>query len=218
MIKVVTIPVTPIQQNARLLICTTTNDAVVVDPGGDVTKLFAVMTQEKVNVREVWLTHSHFDHCGGVSDLLQHGNERGTPAVTLLGHKGEKEMRSRVTDIVAAYGLSNFGLKNCPEPDRYIDEGDLLAVGNVEFKVLFTPGHSPGHVCFYCEAENMLIAGDTLFRGSIGRTDFPQSSHAQLMQSIREKLLVLPGATRVLSGHGEDTTIGSEKANNPFLQ
>lgn len=211
MLKIVPIEVTPLGQNARILFSSETHKARVVDPGGDVALILNHLDTLHARCEEIWLTHSHFDHCGGVALLKE-----ATGAV-LKAHRIENVMRSHVEQIVELYGLPKDGMRNCPEPDEYIDEGDVLSLDGYTFQVLHTPGHSPGHLCFYQKREGILIAGDTLFNLSIGRTDLPGGDHETLFRSLEEKILVLPDATQVLPGHGPDTTIGFEKKNNPFL-
>ena len=109
-------------------------------------------------------------------------------------------------------------MENCPEPDRYVDQGDLIELGALRFEVLYTPGHSPGHVCYYCREEGVLLSGDLLFAGSVGRTDLPGGSATLLQRSLKEKLMILPDTTKVWPGHGPDTTIGVERVSNPFLR
>ena len=212
MLNIETLVVTPIMQNCRILWVAGQSDAVVVDPGGDCARILARLAQLKLTCTEIWLTHSHLDHCGGVQALIQSTGAR------LYGHKNEAMMRANVVKAARMYGMVDAGFENCPEPDVFLVGGETLAVGPISFKVLFTPGHSPGHVCFYAEATGDLIAGDTLFAGSIGRTDLPGGDHQTLLDSIKRELLVLPADVRVCSGHGEDTTIGEEIQNNPFLQ
>ena len=135
----------------------------------------------------------------------------------VYGHPVEAMMRSRVEDIAKMYGILE-GMENCPEPDVFIGGGETLKFGRFSFDVLFVPGHSPGHVCFYEKAERVLLAGDTLFAGSIGRTDLPGGDSDTLLKNIREKLLCLPDETIVMPGHGPNTTILDEKETNPFVQ
>jgi glyoxylase-like metal-dependent hydrolase (beta-lactamase superfamily II) len=211
MLNVITIPVTVFSQNARVLYCSETRDGVIVDPGGDVELIRTACDRARVNVRAIWLTHSHLDHCAGVASALE------VYRVPLYGHSDEQIMRQRVQDIAQMYGLSREEWLPCPEPDRYLSGGEELELGRLSAKVIFTPGHSPGHLSFYFASEELLISGDTLFQGSIGRTDLPGGDHALLIRTIKEKLLSLPDQTRVLSGHGDDTTIGAERLTNPFL-
>jgi hydroxyacylglutathione hydrolase len=211
MVEVITIPVTVFGQNARILWCSETKDAVIVDPGGDCDLIEDACSASGVKVTGIWLTHSHLDHCAGVSALLR------TYTVPLLAHPDEKMLRERIPDIARMYGLPAEEWPACPEPTQPIRGGEDLAIGDVRVKVLFTPGHSPGHVSFYFPEDGVVVSGDALFRGSIGRTDLPGGDHAQLISSIRSQLLRLPEGTRVLSGHGEDTTIGEERTSNPFL-
>lgn len=211
MFEIVTIIVTPFQQNCRLLACPETKDAVVIDPGGDAARIADALDRRGLSLRQIWLTHSHLDHCGGVAEL-----KAGTNAV-LFGHPLERELRANVRRIGQLYGLPPDGMQDCPEPDEYIEGEERLSFSKYDFDVLFTPGHSPGHLCFHHAPSKTLFAGDTLFAGSIGRTDLPGGSHQTLLESIRDRILTLPDDTRVLPGHGPDTTIGVERAGNPFV-
>jgi len=210
MLDILTIPVTLFMQNTRVLACTETSRAVVIDPGGEAEKILAALKARSYSCQEIWLTHSHLDHVGGAAEL------QAELDAALYAHPAERQMRESVVQIAAMYGIAE-GFKNCPEPQHYISGGETLKVGNYEFKVLFTPGHAPGHVSFYCQDEAILIAGDTLFAGSIGRTDLPGGDHGVLLQSINEQILTLPRDTKVLPGHGPDTTVGEEMDSNPFL-
>jgi hydroxyacylglutathione hydrolase len=202
------IPVTALEQNCRILSAPTSAGAVVIDPGGDVSKIEQRLAKMGKACSQIWLTHSHFDHAGGVSNL-----QKQTSAV-LYAHKAEEGMRPLLKQHAARYGLEDC--EPCPEPDNYIEGGDVLLFGETKWSVLFTPGHSPGHVCFYCSEEGILLAGDALFSGSVGRTDLPGGDQATLMRSIRDLLMPLPDEVQVLSGHGPDTTIGKERKENPF--
>ena len=158
-----TIVVTPIQQNCRILLG---KAALVVDPGGDVEAIIASLGGRMVS--QIWLTHSHLDHCGGVAGLKE-----TFPDSRIYGHELEKDYRQRVEDIAAYYGIPEGLMKNCPEPDTYIKGGEILDFEGVKFEVRFTPGHAPGHLVFVNKEEKYVFAGDTLFQGSIGRTDLP---------------------------------------------
>lgn len=212
MLEVKTVTVTGFQQNCRIAICTEKKEAVIVDPGGDAPQILKALEKSGATLAGVWLTHSHLDHCGGVAEIL-----RKYP-VELWAHPGEKFFRQRVTEICAMYGMPSEGMENCPEPQHLISGGETLSVGNLSFAVLFTPGHSPGHVCFHHSESRTLLAGDTLFAGSIGRTDLPGGNGRQLLDSIESAILSLPDDTKVLPGHGPDTTVGVEREGNPFLQ
>lgn len=207
-----TVVVTPFSQNCRILYNQKGGSSVVIDPGGDVDLINSELKSLEVTCSQIWLTHSHLDHCGGVSKLLK------ATGAELLAHRDEQMFRQRVEEISAMYGISEAGLENCPEPDRYIAEGEILNVADVSFSVIHVPGHSPGHLCFYSESESLLVGGDTIFQGSIGRTDLPGGNHSLLIESIWKKLLVLPPKTKVLVGHGVDTSIGVEIKSNEFFR
>ena len=209
-LKIICVPVTSISQNCRILWEEGTNEAVVIDPGGESKKIEQVLSQHKVRLKEIWLTHSHFDHCGGVKHLVGSGN------VPLYGHEAERFLRGQVATSVMLFGLPD-DLENCPEPTQYLAGGEKLSVGRFQFEARFTPGHAPGHLCFYCEEAKVLIAGDTLFAGSIGRTDLPGGKQETLLHSIATQIMTLPDETKVLPGHGGDTTVGAERETNPFL-
>jgi hydroxyacylglutathione hydrolase len=211
MLSISTIVVTPFMQNARILTCTDTKVTVVVDPGGEPDRIISELHSRDLSCSQIWLTHSHLDHCGGVLPLLE------SLGVPLVAHPAEEAMRARVRSIAQMYGLPSSEWFDCPEPSVSIRGGEILPLGDLRAQVLFTPGHSPGHVSFYFESEKVLISGDALFAGSIGRTDLPGGDHSTLIKSIREKILTLDDDVRVLSGHGDDTTVGEERRNNPFL-
>ncbi len=211
MLEIEKIIVSPLMQNCRILHCRITNKSVLVDPGGDAERIIKHVEKSSSQLDSVWLTHSHLDHCGAVDKVLNKYNVR------LYASKLETVMRSNVESVSELYGIPKGVFENCREPDIFIDDLESLNVGQYEFKVIFTPGHSPGHYSFYNKENSVLIAGDTLFNGSIGRSDLPGGDHELLMKSIKEKLLTLPAETKVLSGHGDDTEIAIEKSSNPFL-
>lgn len=211
MLEIITVGVTPFQQNCRILHCSESGEAVVVDPGGDAETILFELSSRSIKATDIWLTHSHLDHCGAVAELkLKLGGK-------LIAHKEEQMLRANVENIAGMYGLARGLMRNCPEPDIYIAGGEDLALGRHKFKVLYTPGHSPGHLCFYNVENSCLIAGDTLFQGSIGRTDLPGGDHETLIRSIKDVILSLPDETVVMPGHGPDTTVGAERNDNPFL-
>ena len=210
-LKIETIPVTDFQQNARVLIDEESSKAIIVDPGGEAEKFSSYFQQNNLELEAIWLTHAHLDHCGAVADLLEHYSCK------LYGHPNEEMLRAKVEDICAMYGMAQGDMKNCPEPTDYISGGEVLTFAYLTFEVRFCPGHSPGHLIFYCASEKLLIAGDTLFQSSIGRTDLPGGDHNQLLQKIKSEIYTLPHDTKVLPGHGPNTTVGVEALNNPFV-
>ena len=209
--KIETIEVTPVAQNCRILSDPKTHSALVIDPGGEVDAILSLLKRDGLTLEQIWLTHSHFDHCGGVAELKE---ETGA---LLIAHPDEAVFRKNVLVAVQRWQLPEEGYRDCPEPDRTIGGGEELVWAGYSFRVLPTPGHSPGHVAFYCASEKFVLSGDALFQGSIGRTDLPGGNHQELIESIIGQLLSLPDGTHVLSGHGPDTTIGRERNHNRYL-
>lgn len=203
------LPVTPFQQNAALLWDDVSKEAVLTDVGGEAERLLKAVETHQLNLKAIWLTHGHLDHASGVEELttLQ-------PVPVLGPHQADNYWLQALPDVTASYG---FPISQPFIPTRWLKEGEALKVGEHTFIVFHIPGHTPGHVVFYSQANKLLIAGDVLFRESIGRTDFPGGNHSDLIRGIQEKLLSLPDDTRVLPGHGPMTTIGHEKQHNPFL-
>ncbi len=209
MTEILQLPLGPLQTNCYLLACTETNQAAVIDPS-DNGRFIADTVQEKGwELTHILLTHSHFDHVGGLAELKQ------LTDAPIYIHPEAIPMLEVAPQSAARFQLS---VAQPPPADEMLAEGDIIHVGNLKLDVLFTPGHAPGHVSFYLAEDNVIFDGDVLFQQSIGRTDLPGGDHALLMKVIREKLLVLPDETAVLSGHGPVTTIGQEKAWNPFLK
>ncbi|ASK27612.1 MBL fold metallo-hydrolase [Neisseria chenwenguii] len=203
------IAVTPFRQNCTLLWDDETKEAVLTDVGGDVPYLLKEIKSKGLNVKEIWLTHGHLDHAGGVVEFLRHHD------VPVIGpHEDDEFLLQSLPETTAGYG---FPVSPAFVPTCWLHEGETLSVGAYEFQVLHIPGHTPGQVVFYCAAADLLIAGDVLFYETIGRTDFPRGNHHDLISNIKSKLLVLPEATRVITGHGRMTTIGHERRHNPFL-
>lgn len=203
------LPVTPFLQNCALLWDDESREAVLTDVGGEADRLLAEAAKRQLVLKGIWLTHGHVDHVGGVADLTAK-----VPLPVSGPHIDDTFWLDGLPEATAAY---RFPHSPAIRPDSWLNEGDELSVGRYCFQVLHIPGHTPGHVVFYCAEEKLLIAGDVLFYESIGRTDFPRGNHADLIRNIREKLLVLPEDVRVLPGHGAMTTIGHEKRHNPFL-
>jgi len=208
--KAVIIPVTPFQQNCSLLWCESTKRAVVIDPGGDLPDIERAIAKAGVVVEKIWLTHGHVDHVGGAAEL------QARLKVAIEGpHKDDRFLLDNVVETARMFEIPDAANVT---PDRWLQAGDRIAVGALTFDVLHCPGHSPGSVAFFNRDERLAIVGDVLFAGSIGRTDLPGGNQRQLLESIRDKLLPLPDDIAVLSGHGPPTTIGRERATNPFLQ
>lgn len=203
------IPVTSFQQNCSLVWCDQTNDAVLIDPGGDVELLLSAVTQQKVNLKEIWLTHGHLDHVGGTAELKK---RFGVPVVG-----PQKEDEFLINALPKQCEMFGFALVENFTPDRWLEEGEALKLGKEELSVLYLPGHTPGHVVLKHEKQQLLWVGDVIFKHSIGRTDFPRGDHQQLLTSIKTKLLSLDDHFRFIPGHGPESTIGEERVNNPFL-
>lgn len=207
-LKAAVIPVTPLQQNCTLLWCTATSKAALCDPGGDLPKLKAAVAQAGVTVEKIILTHGHIDHCGQAGQLAVELN------VPIEGpHEADRFWIARLANDGASYGIPALPF----EPNRWLDEGDEVTVGDLTLAVYHTPGHTPGHVIFHHPASNLALVGDVLFAGSIGRTDFPLSDHQALLDSVRLKLWPLGGETLFIPGHGPMSSFERERASNPFV-
>jgi glyoxylase-like metal-dependent hydrolase (beta-lactamase superfamily II) len=206
----VIIPVTPLQQNCTLLWCTKTRRGVVIDPGGDLAMVREAIAETEVKVEKIWLTHGHVDHAGGATELKEH---LGVPI------EGPHRADKFLLDLVAGSGLTLgiYAARNVM-PDRWLDEGDRVEIGELAFEVRHCPGHSPGSVAFINDAERFAIVGDVLFRGSVGRSDLPGGDRAMLIASIKDKLLPLGDDVAFICGHGPASTIGAERASNPHLR
>ena len=209
MLRYQIIPVTHFEQNCSLVWCDQTQEAALIDPGGDIPKLQAAIAALGLTLKAIWITHGHLDHAGAAAPLAAH---YGVP---IIGpHQADQfwidgmPMQAQMFGFPAAQSFT---------PTRWLQDGDTVQIGQCSLLVRHTPGHTPGHVVFYCAEVKLLIAGDVLFYESIGRTDFPRGNHADLISNITGKLLVLPEDTRVIPGHGRMTTIGHEKRHNPFL-
>jgi len=206
----VIVPVTPFQQNCTLLWCEVTKRAVVIDPGGDLPKVERAITRAGISVDKIWLTHGHVDHVAGATDL------KTNLKVSIEGpHKDDLFLLQHVAETGRSYGMWNASNVT---PDRWLEEGDQVQIGELTFDVLHCPGHSPGSIVYFNPVQRLAIVGDVLFAGSIGRTDLPGGDYQQLIESIRDKLLPLGDDVAIISGHGPTSTIGHERATNPFLQ
>jgi hydroxyacylglutathione hydrolase len=208
--KALIIPVTPFQQNCTLVWCEATMRAAVIDPGGDLPDIERAIAEAGVAVDKIWLTHGHVDHVAGATDL------KARLKVPIEGpHRDDLFLLQRVVETARTFGIRDASNVT---PDRWLDDGDRLEVGELTFDVLHCPGHSPGSVVFFNPEQRLAIVGDVLFKGSVGRTDLPGGDQQQLLKSIRDKLLPLGDDVAIISGHGPTTTICRERATNPFLQ
>jgi hydroxyacylglutathione hydrolase len=203
------VPVTLFEQNCTIIWCEATRKAVVIDPGGDVPRIQEAIKQTGVTIEKIWLTHGHIDHVGGAADL------RDALGVKIEGpHIGDKYLLDNVVSSGERFGMTgvrNFG------PDRWLDEGEQVSIGKLTFDIYHCPGHSPGSVVFFNRELRFAHVGDVLFNGSVGRTDLPGGSHAELINSIKTKLLPLGDDVGFICGHGAGSTIGQERLTNPFL-
>lgn len=202
------IPVTPLQQNCTLLWCTETMKGAFVDPGGDLDKLRAAAKQAGVTIEKILVTHGHIDHCGAAGEFAK---ELGVP---LEGpHEADRFWISRLDEDGRKYGIRGTVF----EPDRWLEQGDQVTVGNLTLDVYHCPGHTPGHVVFHHPESKFATVGDVLFQGSIGRTDFPLGNHQDLLDAIVERLWPLGDDTVFVPGHGPLSNFGHERKTNPFV-
>ncbi len=209
MLKYRILPVTPYQQNCTLFWCDQTAEAALVDPGGDMERLLALLDKSGVTLTKILLTHGHLDHVGAAGSLAA---RLGVP---ILGpHPDDEFLLRALPGQCATFGFPPIEPFS---PDQWLEMGDKIALGESEFEVLHCPGHTPGHVVFYSAADRLAQVGDVLFQGSIGRTDFPRGNHRDLIASIRNHLFPLGDDLRFIPGHGPMSTIGDERRGNPFV-
>lgn len=203
------IPVTHYQQNCTLLWCDETREAAVVDPGGDIARILAVVAEKGVTLRQILLTHGHMDHIGGTAELVAQAS------LSVIGPHADDvfwiDLLPQQAQMMGFKPVAGF------VPDQLLNHGDKVKVGNAELDVLHCPGHTPGHVIFYNRAAQLALVGDVLFKGSIGRTDFPRGNHADLINAIRTRVLPLGDDVRFIPGHGPMSTFGNERRTNPFV-
>jgi hydroxyacylglutathione hydrolase len=205
----VIVPVTLFEQNCTIIWCEATKKAVVIDPGGDVARIQDAIRKTGVSVEKIWLTHGHIDHVGGAAEL------RDALTVPIEGpHLADKFLLDNVVSSGARFGMT--GVRDFA-PDRWLDEGDRVSIGELHFDILHCPGHSPGSVVYFNAGLRFAHVGDVLFNGSVGRTDLPGGSHETLIKSIIEKLLPLGDDVGFICGHGAGSSIGQERLTNPFI-
>ncbi|MDN3644938.1 MBL fold metallo-hydrolase [Pontixanthobacter aestiaquae] len=201
-------PVTPLQQNCSLIWCTKTMKGALTDPGGDLEKLKAGVAKAGVELEKILITHGHIDHCGESGILAK---ELGIP---IEGpHEADRFWISRLDEDGAKYGIRGEVF----EPDRWLEDGDTVTVGELTLNVIHCPGHTPGHVVFFHGPSKFAIVGDVLFQGSIGRTDFPMGNHQDLLDAITQKLWPLGNDITFIPGHGPTSTFGQERKTNQFV-
>ncbi len=202
------LPVGPLQCNCSVIGDETTHEAMVIDPGDDIGSVLGLIRKHNLQVKQIVITHAHIDHVGGAMKL-----RAATGAPILLNQNDYALLK--MLDVQAAWiGVENPG---SVEIDQTLSQGDTVGTGPLKADVIHTPGHTEGSICLYFSAQQKLIAGDTLFAGSIGRTDLPGGSMQKIIDSLQEKVLALPDETVVVPGHGPLTTIGQERESNPFL-
>lgn len=208
-LQAVVIPVTPLQQNCSLVWCTATRRGAVVDPGGDLDIVRGAIRQHGVTVERILVTHGHVDHAAGVADLK---------AILDVPVEGPHIADRFLIDAMPTQG-AHYGILHAKAftPDRWLDEGDTVTVGDLTFAVLHCPGHAPGHVVFHQAESRFALVGDVIFKGSVGRTDLPGGDTDTLIRSIREKLFPLGDDVTFLPGHGEPSTLGHERMTNPYV-
>ncbi len=204
------IPVTNYEQNCSLLCCKQSNRAAVVDPGGDLSLIMDTAEKAGVEIEKLLITHGHFDHCAAAAELAEQLQ------VPIEGpHKDDKFLLDSIPEWCQQAG---FPIGKSFEPDRWLADGDSVSFGQQELQVVHCPGHTPGHIVFYHQAEKLALVGDVLFKGSIGRTDFPRSNHNDLINAIRHKLFPLGDEVLFVPGHGPTSTFGEERRTNPFVR
>ncbi|MEJ7699236.1 MAG: MBL fold metallo-hydrolase [Pyrinomonadaceae bacterium] len=214
-----TFVLSPFQQNTRVVVCEETRKAICIDPGDESTEMVEFINHFAHELQAITLTHAHLDHIGGVTDLHKH-----FPDAEIILHKDDEDLYYGLPEQPLFMGVPKNQLKALgleyeipPKLTREWQDGEVYKLGNLSLKIIHCPGHTPGHIILVEETERKAFVGDCLFAGSIGRTDLPGGSFEQLMDSINNKILPLGDDLTVFNGHGDDTSIGREKATNPFL-
>ena len=203
------LPVGPLQCNCSVIGDESTREAIVIDPGDDIDQILSLIKKHNLQVKQIVITHAHIDHVGGAAKL------RAVTGAPVLLNQNDYALLKMLGVQAAWIGVPT---PDMVEVDESIGQADRVKAGAIEAQVIHTPGHTEGSVCLYFPAEQKLIAGDTLFAGSIGRTDLPGGSYEKILRSLHDRVLALPDETVVVPGHGPVTTIGEERESNPFLQ
>lgn len=210
MLQYLTVPVTPFQQNCSIVWCDATQEAALIDAGGDIPVLLAQIAQLGLTLKALWVTHAHIDHAGAVGELAD------TLALPIVGpHPADQFWIDGLAQQSAMFG---FAPARPFTPTRWLHDGDTVHIGHETLNVRHCPGHTPGHVVFHAPQIDRVFVGDVLFAGSIGRTDFPQGNHQQLIDSIVQRLWPMGDQTVFIPGHGPESTLGHERSSNPYVQ
>lgn len=208
-IRALVVPVTPLRQNCTIVWCTATRKAAIIDPGGDIPRLLDVLRTQGLTLEKIWVTHGHLDHAGGAAAL------KDATGVPIEGpHPDDEFWINQIEQSGARWGMAQA---RSFIPDRWLHNGDRVTVGETEFEVYHCPGHTPGHVIFFHRRARFAQVGDVLFAGSIGRTDFPRGSYADLIASITGRLWPLGDDVTFVPGHEQLSTFGAERRANPFV-
>ena len=210
MLQYLTVPVTPFQQNCSIVWCDATKEAALIDAGGDIAVLLAQIAELGLTLKALWETHAHIDHAGGVGELAN------TYALPIIGpHPGDQFWIDGLAQQSVSFG---FAPAQPFTPTRWLHDGDTVQIGHETLNVRHCPGHTPGHVVFHAPQIERVFVGDVLFAGSIGRTDFPQGDHDQLISSITQRLWPMGNETVFIPGHGPESTLGRERRTNPYVR
>lgn len=204
------VPVTAFAQNCSILICRKTSECAMIDPGGDALRIIEQVDALAGKPTKILLTHGHLDHVGAAAELANQLN------IPIIGpHRADEFWLQALPEQ-----SEMFGFPNCEplSPDQWLDEGEQVMIGEICLQILHCPGHTPGHIVFYQPESALLISGDVIFNQGVGRSDFPQGDHQQLIHSIKTKLLPLGDDVTFIPGHGPQSTLGAERKNNPFLR
>lgn len=208
-LQLAVIPVTPFQQNCTVIQCAATKQCVVIDPGGEIERVQAAIDELGGQLSAIWITHGHLDHAGGTAAL-----QRETGVDIYGPHQDDKFWIDLMPMQAQQFG---FGQAEIFTPTRWLVHGDTVTVGEITFQVIHCPGHTPGHVVFFQPEARLAIVGDVIFRGSVGRTDFPRGDFNDLKSSIRDRLFPLGDDVTFLCGHGPNSTFGEERQRNPYV-
>ena len=210
MLRYQTVPVTPFQQNCSIVWCDATRKAAIIDPGGELDRLLAAVAERGLALEQIWLTHAHIDHAGGTGELARR------LALPIVGpHPGDQFWIDGLAQQSRMFG---FPPAEHFVPTRWLADGDTVTLGEETLSVRHCPGHTPGHVVFHSASAQRAFVGDVLFAGSIGRTDFPQGNHQQLIDSITQRLWPMGDETVFIPGHGPESSFGRERRSNPYVR